>query len=59
MWALLLLSCASHPEKPPMVGATEAALRACSTAEIAAYRNQLAGPLSEPSWLSWTISTVG
>jgi hypothetical protein len=50
MWALLLLlACASHPEKPPMVGATEAALRACSTAEIAAYRNQLAVPMSEPS----------
>ena len=32
-----------------MVGATEAALRACSTAEIAAYRDQLAAPLSEPS----------
>jgi hypothetical protein len=49
MWALLLLSCASRPQKPPMVGATEAALRACSTAEIAAYRNQLGARMSEPS----------
>lgn len=32
-----------------MVGATEAALDACSTAEIAAYRNQLATNLSEAS----------
>jgi len=37
-----------------MVGATEAALRACSTAEIAAYRNQLAAPLSEPSRVALT-----
>jgi len=32
-----------------MVGATEAALDACSTAEIAAYRDQLATPLAEAS----------
>ena len=49
MLALVLLSCASSPEKPPMVGATEAALDACSTAEIAAYRNQLATQLSDAS----------
>ena len=49
MWGLFLLSCASGPKKPPMVGASEAALRACSTAEIVAYRDQLAVQMSEPS----------
>ncbi len=46
---LAWLACAKAPQKPPMVGASEAALRACSTAEIVAYRNQLAGRMSEPS----------
>jgi hypothetical protein len=46
---LLVLACAKAPQKPPMVGASEAALRACSTAEIVAYRNQLAARVSEPA----------
>jgi hypothetical protein len=46
---LLALACAKAPQKPPMVGATEQALRACATNEIVVYRNQLATRVSEPS----------
>jgi hypothetical protein len=48
----LWLACAKAPQKPPMVGATEAALDACSTSEIVAYRNQLGARVSEPSRLA-------